>query len=52
MALCQAKSHEEGYDGDGLPYQPVAGLHVPKHEGLDLCIIKDVCLALGVVAFD
>ena len=32
VALGQAKPPEEGDDGDGLPHQPVAALHLRKHE--------------------
>ncbi len=42
------KSAEERHNGDGLPDEPVGGLHVPHREGLELRFIEDGGLDLDV----
>jgi hypothetical protein len=44
----KAKSTEDRHNGDGLPDEPVGGLHVPQHEGLDMRFIEDGGLGLDV----
>ncbi len=48
LALLKAKSAEEHHNGDGLPDEPVGGLHVPQHEGLELRFIEDGGLGFDV----
>jgi hypothetical protein len=31
-----------------LPNKPVAGLHIPQHEGLQLRLLEDGCLVLDI----
>ncbi len=48
LSFLKVKSAEERHNGDGLPDEPVGGLHVLQHESLELCFIEDGCLVLDV----
>jgi hypothetical protein len=48
LTLLNVEPAEEGNNGDGLPNKPVAGLHIPQQEGLQLHLLENGGLVLDI----